>query len=53
MQPARCLTGCREDAVDETQMMRQQMNPGMAVNPAFDATQAFKAEVTAYTQVRL
>lgn len=36
--------------MDETAMMRQQMNP-MAANPAFDAVAAFKGELGAYTQV--
>lgn len=37
----------RDETVDDTEMMKRQMNP-MANQAAFDATQAFKAEVNAF-----
>eukprot|EP00877_Chromochloris_zofingiensis_P009631 jgi/Chrzof1/4921/Cz15g04170.t1 len=37
----------REDTLDETEMMRRQMNP-MGQQPTFDAAAAFKTERTAY-----
>jgi hypothetical protein len=40
----------REDTLDETEVMRRQMNP-MAGNPTFDANAAFTAEKNAYAQV--
>lgn len=40
----------REDTLDETEMMRRQMNP-MANNPAFDADNAFKGERAALAQL--
>ncbi len=49
-----CVCVCvahREDTMDETEMMKRQMNP-MANNPTFDATAAFKQEKQALSQVR-
>jgi hypothetical protein len=45
------MLSCRDDVVDETEMMRRQMNP-MANNMAFDADTAFKTERTALAAVR-
>jgi hypothetical protein len=44
------LLAHRDDVVDETEMMRRQMNP-MANNMAFDADTAFKTERTALAAV--
>ena len=42
----------RDDTVDETEMMRRQMNP-MGANMAFDAEQEFKKERMALAAVSL